>query len=259
MVPRVLCGLRQILPGMRLALVNALFLIAVAGAWAWYHIDPPQPPIRYSFEAPSKLTGWLFHAEPVSDAAIQILATTNLLNGTFSSPDGARVTVFVGTWSAENSKEMSVVSHTPDICWVGAGWVPVPKDHPDRIDLEWQGTRIPFECRTFRAPGTGHEEITIWCTLSNGQVTGETGRFLVRSDPAASRLARQAPQSRRLAGGQFLNAVRNRAAGTGDKQFVRFSTSLQGDWRTSLERLRQFGQSWLRLNTRLPDRKSLKR
>ncbi len=232
---------------MRLVVINLLFLIAAGGAWAWYHVRPPLPPIRYSFTARMAVPGWQFKSDPISETAAQILATTNLLNGSFTGPGGARVTAFMGTWSAEKSREMSVVSHTPDICWVGAGWTPVPKAHPDRMDLEWAGMRIPFECRTFRAPGGTHEEITLWCTLANGLVTGETGRFLVPDDPGAGRIERQAPQSRRLAGSQFLDAIRNRSAGTGDKQFVRFSTRLQGDWKAALSSLKSFGQDWLEL------------
>lgn len=163
------------------------------------------------------------------------------------------MTAFMGTWSAANSKELSVVSHTPDICWVGAGWKVVTREHPDRIELDWNGTRIPFECRTFRAPGSLHEELTVWCTLVNGRVTGETGRFVPPVDPGAPRLERQAAPARRLAGSHFLDSLRHRSAGTGDKQFVRFSTRLQDDWSASVRELTEFGQQWLTLHASLSD------
>jgi hypothetical protein len=230
---------------MRLVVLNLLFLIAAGGAWSWFHVDPPQPPVRYSFTARPEIPGRRFTPEPINEAAAQILATTNLLNGTFLGPGADRVTAFMGTWSAENSKELSVVSHTPDICWVGAGWKPVARSHPDRIELEWEGTRIPFECRTFRAPGSLHEELTVWCTLVNGRVAGEIGRFVPSLDPEAPRLERQAPAARRLAGNQFMDALRHRSAGTGEKQFVRFSTRSQEDWTSSLRTVQEFGQQWL--------------
>lgn len=237
---------------MRLILLNLLFLVAAGGAWAWYHVQPPEPPVRYAFTARPEVPGRRFAPEPVGEIAAQILATTNLLNGTFFGPDNLRVTAFMGSWSAENSKEMSVVSHTPDICWVGAGWTTVMGNHPDRTDLEWDGTRIPFECRLFRAPGDHHEEFTVWCTLVNGRVTGETGRFVAALDPSAGSLERQARPSRRLAANQFLDALSHRSAGTGDKQFVRFSTRFNGDWPKSLRELQSFGQQWLILVTNPP-------
>ncbi|MFO1461413.1 MAG: exosortase-associated EpsI family protein [Verrucomicrobiota bacterium] len=235
--------------GVRLILINLLFWVAASGAWAWYHVLPPEPPVRYSFSARDSIPGLRFVAEPVNDAAAQLLATTNLINGTFSSPGGNRTTVFMGTWSAQNSKEMSVVSHTPDICWVGAGWTPIPGKHPDRIELEFGGVRLPFECRTFRAPGNHHDELTVWCTLVNGRVTGETGRFVATADPGSRKEEKQAPQARRLAGNHFLDALRHRSAGTGEKQFVRFSTRLDGDWQRSLHDLQTFGQRWLTVAT----------
>ena len=193
-----------------------------------------------------------FTPEPVSEAAQDVLATTNLFNGTFTGDGGRRVSAFLGVWSAENSKEMSVVSHTPDICWVGAGWTPVMARHPDQIELEFDGVRLPFECRTFRAPGSLHEELTVWCTLVNGRVSGDTGRFVALPEPGARREERQAPQARRLAGNQFLESLKHRSAGNGEKQFVRFSIRLDGDWERSLRQLQEFGQQWLALEVKRP-------
>ncbi|MCW5558279.1 MAG: hypothetical protein KIT22_10670 [Verrucomicrobiae bacterium] len=238
---------------MRLVLINLLFWVAAGGAWAWYHVAPPEPPVRYRLAPREEVPGMRFTAEPVSETAAEILATTNLINGSFLGKGDQRITAFLGTWSAENSKELSVVSHTPDICWVGAGWTPVVAKHPDRIEIELDGVRLPFECRTFRAPGSLHEELTVWCTLVNGRVTGETGRFVVPVDPESRREERWAIQGRRLAGSHFLDALKHRSAGRGDKQFVRFSTRLDGDWQRSLGELQDFGRQWLSLSSETPD------
>ncbi|MBN8246927.1 MAG: exosortase-associated EpsI family protein [Verrucomicrobia bacterium] len=238
---------------MRLVLINLLFWVAAGGAWAWYHVAPPEPPVRYRLTPRPEIPELRFTPDPVGEAAAEILATTNLVNGSFMARNGTRITAFLGTWSAENSKELSVVSHTPDICWVGAGWTPVMGRHPDRVEIELDGVRLPFECRTFRAPGSLHEELTVWCTLVNGRVTGETGRFVAPVEAGSRREERWALQGRRLASSHFFDALKNRSAGRGDKQFVRFSTRLDGDWQRSLKELQSFGQQWLSLSSELRD------
>lgn len=234
---------------MRLLLLNAFFFLAVTGAWAWYHVAPPAPPVRYSFSLNTNLNGFKFKSEPISEKAAKTLATTNLFNGTFYGPKGERITAFMGEWRAENSKEMSVVQHTPDVCWVGAGWMPVRSDHPSQITFDFEGTELPFEVRTFAAPSGVHRELTVWCTLVNGQVYEEIRRFAspdLHQDPRGRRSA----GSRRLAASYLLNAISRRTAGTGDKQFIRFSATLAGDWQPVLHDLQAFAHQWLRLEVK---------
>jgi len=228
-------------------LLNALFLLGVSGAWAWYHIAPPAPPIRYHFAAATTVSGYHFKNEPLSEQAARTLATTNLFNGTFYGPKGERVTAFIGEWSAENSQEMSVVSHTPDICWVGAGWMPVANEHPSQVEFDFGPNRIPFEVRTFRPPGPGQRELTVWCTLVNGQLYGELSRFVPPSAKEDNAMLRRDFTARRLGAAHFVNALRSRTAGSGDKQFVRFSAPLAGDWRPILQNLQTFARQWLTL------------
>jgi hypothetical protein len=233
---------------MRLAFLNALFFLAVSGSWAWFHVAPPAPPVRLSFTATTNISGFKFRPEPIGEQAADTLATTNLFNGTFYGPKGERVTAFMGEWRADNSKELSVVQHTPDVCWVGAGWTASANDHPSQVKFEFGDEQIPFEVRTFKPPGGGFRELTVWCTLVNGQVYGELSRFTpLEANSSVSPKMKSNETARRLVGGQFLNAVRGRTAGSGDKQFVRFSAPLSGDWRPVLRDLQAFAQQWLTL------------
>lgn len=232
------------------AVLTVMFVGAVAGAWAWYHVNPKRFPVSYAFHAVDSIAGYEFKAEPVGDEAVQTLATTNLFNGLFRSDSGERFTVFMGTWDAARSKELAVVGHTPDICWVGAGAVPVSVGQPDQMELDFSGTKIPFEVRAFQMPGTTkHLELTVWCTLISGQVFAESDRFELKDSSVETPDARKTVAGRRLARMHLVRAIRERVPGDGSKQFVRFSTSLDGDWQTALGRLAGFSKRWLQLNS----------
>ena len=230
----------------RLLILTGLFLSAAGGAWAWYHVNPKRFPVNYAFHATDRIAGHVFKPEEVGPGAVEILATTNLFNGDFIGPKGEKFTAFMGTWDAADSKQMSVVAHTPDVCWVGAGAVPVSVGHPDKLELQFQGERIPFEVRTFRMPNQ-QLELTAWCTLVSGQVFAESERFELKEGDPEDRRDRQAQAARRVVRGNFLRMIRERVPGNGSKQFVRFSTALKGDWQPALERLQQFAQRWLSL------------
>lgn len=230
-----------------LLILTGCFLLAVGGAWAWYHVSPRQFPVSYAFRPVSRPLGYYFKPEPVSADATELLATTNLVNGSFIGPSAERVTAFMGTWDGADARQATVVGHTPDVCWVGVGWTPVSLGHPEKLELEFQGTKIPFELRTFRDPGGSHLELAVWCTLISGQVFSESERFALGEGVQKDVQERQMQGARHLFRSNFLRLVRDRVPGTGAKQFVRFSTSIDGDWHPALDRLRVFGQRWLEL------------
>jgi hypothetical protein len=234
---------RQAIP--RVAMITGLFLGAILGAWGWFHIAPPSPTRTVHFVAANHLEGWRFRHEPLSEMARSILATTNLFNGEFLAERGDPVTVFAAAWSRGSAKVMSVVEHTPDVCWVGSGWIPVDLGQPRRVDLELGGQSIPFECRGFAGPRGGAPVLVLWCTLIDGQVLPESERWSAETDLDNVASIRLAHAARRTALGHFMHNVATRRAAHGEKQFVRLSVPVTSDWREGLERLRHFGSRWL--------------
>lgn len=231
------------------ALLTALFVATVFGAWAWYHVAPKRFPVSYTFKAADRIDGYEFKPQLIDVEAVQTLATTNLLNGEFRDGAGARFTVFMGTWDAARSKELAVVAHTPDICWVGAGAVPVSVGQPDHVELDLGTVKIPFEVRVFQmSPTSKQHELTVWCTLISGQVFAENDRFESDGSSENSAASRKAMAGRRLAKMQLIRAIRERVPGDGSKQFVRFSTALDGDWKPALARVEGFARLWLQLS-----------
>lgn len=226
-------------------LVWGLFCVGVVGAWGWFHLAPPPRGPGLKLSAAEQMPGWRFQSEPLSEAVQSTLATTNLFNGAFTSDRGGVVTVFAAEWSAGSARMMSVVEHTPDICWVGAGFVPVDLGQPTQVELEIAGRTLPFECRAFNGPRGGTPELVLWCTVVDGQVMPEADRWQAETDAGQTRNTRLAHAGRRSAIGHFLHNLSERRAADGAKQFVRFSVAVTSDWREGLDRLRGFGSQWL--------------
>lgn len=233
----------------RMLFIASLFLAATGGAWAWFHVSPPVPEFSHEFLPRPTLPGSRFKAIPISAQAMETLANTNLLNGQFKFDSGGDFTVFFGDWRARSAREMNVVQHTPDVCWVGAGWTAIDLKLPSKVELTFNGYKIPFECRAFRAPRGHHQELTLWCTLVSGQVFDEGERFESERAGTNDVRTRQSSANRRRGVEQFSQVVRQRIAGNGSKQFVRFSTEIRGDPNQSIQELVAFGQKWLELKT----------
>lgn len=203
--------------------LNLLFALGICTAWAWFNVAPPSSGARYRLSISTNISGWRFEPGSLNARVLETLGTTNLLNGTFHGPNGERISIFLGEWLAAGNHELSVVAHTPDVCWTSAGWTPSTAGYGNSMDLAVAEETIPFEVRAFRPPNSGTEELTLWCTLVNGQPYRELDRYpLIESNlPESNAVASRS--SRRLAASYLLNALKNRTAGSGEKQFIRLS------------------------------------
>lgn len=245
---------------LRRALILAgLFLLAVGSAWGWYNVNPKRFDTMYQFTVRTQIPGMSYRTNAVDETVMEGLATTNLVDGVFSVDGVPKFAVFMGTWDAADSKQMGVVAHTPDICWVGAGMVPVALGQPSSTELDFNGVKLPFELRVFQSRDKSHYEMTTWCTLLSGQVFEESTRFEASkpTTPGASLDHYDAGQhqgdaSRAHSAGQFVSILKNRIAGDGSKQFVRFSTGVDQDWKRSLAELKRFSAQWLELHVTHP-------
>jgi len=236
----------------RTLIFPALFFATVLAVRAWFASGSEKEVERLHFRVRDELPGWKFEPEKVADRAQEILATTNLFNGTYYSTNGQRITAFVAEWRAESSEAMSVVQHTPDLCWVGAGMKPANLGQPGRVEVQLGGRAIPFECRVFGPPQGSSRELVLWCTLVGGAILPETGRWAVEENVNLHSRARFDWAGRRLAASHFLGNVRERRRGVGEKQFVRFSAPVDGGWEQSLQNLKTFAPMWLDLHSIRP-------
>lgn len=231
----------------QLVVISSLFFCSSVGGWAWFNINPRQHEVSYLFRVNPTLAGYEFKADPVDITATEILATTNLFNGTFTRDSRERFTVFEADWLEKNAREMSVVQHTPDICWVNSGAKPLDLGQPETTEIELNGEKITFECRIYEMRGIYAPEMTLWCALASGQVITEGGRFTGDTTDQWNKLQNSAKANRSRSANTFFAAVKMRIGADGTKQFVRFSTAVQGDWRVTLVQLKEFARKWIRV------------
>lgn len=82
---------------------------------------------------------------------------------TIARPNGpTTITIYVAYWRPGQAPVSLVASHTPDACWPGAGWTPLPGAKP-RAELVVGGRMLfPAEHRLFKAGGLHHEHVWFW-------------------------------------------------------------------------------------------------
>jgi exosortase len=217
---------------------TALFTAALIGAWAWFNVAVPPAPARYTFYLQKSIEGYRFEPEEVPQAAVEILGTTNLINGRFVG-EHEEIRIFAATWGKE--ADMSVVQHTPDICWVAAGWRPVKLGQPESVRIVSREKQVHFECRVFRSPDRNSKQVAIWCTLLGGSVLPEGTRWAIEDDSTLDSRNLAAASGRRMAVHHLMRALKERVPGTRNKQFLRLSTTLDADdWRSGLHGLQGF-------------------
>jgi len=229
-----------------------VFIGCIAGSWAWFNLGQPARTTGYWLEARSNVPNYTFKPEPIGHGAMEILGTTNLFNGIFTGESKEDIGVFLANWHAGDGQRLAATQHTPDLCWVGVGWTPKNMGQPENITLSFEGREVSFECRAFKSPDSSANQLVVWCTLIGGRVVPEAARFSSTSNVTKWNYLV-------FRGKRFLaNAwreLKQRSATKGDKQFVRCSVTLQGDWTESVKQLQAFAPRWLKLSD-LPARSS---
>lgn len=262
-------------------LVFCLFLACILTPWWWFHSGEADSVSRLRMAISSQVPGFSFTSVPVSNVELQTLATTNLMSGfycpipTIEMPGTTanrpvsrnKIRVFAAEWEAQTGQDMLVVHHTPDVCWVGAGWTPISLGQPTQVLLELppggtghgspSAVPLPFECRVFQPPGGGARELVLWCTLVGGQVLPEIHLFPIATDNGAAErdtTSRMGPYGRRLAISHLWQLLSRRIPAQSSKQFVRLSVPIQDSWGVAIEEARAFAQQWIKVIQRGPAR-----
>jgi hypothetical protein len=226
-----------------------LFLLVTLGPGLWIRWSPKavvEDPLVLAVER--DLADAVFTPTAVGQVAMDKLGTTNLFNGEYRMADGRSVSVFFADWRPEDGAAATLLMHTPDVCWVQAGWVPTAAEISTRVMMELDGKAIPFDCRFFQAPLGQTRELVVWVALVNGtlldvappgDVVGSRTGFVI-----SERL-------RRLR--QMVDLVASRSSLHGRKQFVRYSVTVGSDLQTDLEYLKEFGRRWIRVTALEPE------
>lgn len=255
--------------------VFSLFLACIALPWWWFHSGSASSEERLRIEVSRQVPGYAFTNAPVSESEKQALATTNLISGVFvpeigilggqTAGEGNKFgqkyfRIFVAEWQAKPGQDLSVIHHTPDICWAGAGWSSSSLGQPTQVSLELplmkndsghsSKIELLFECRIFKSPSSSTHELVMWCTLVGGQLLPEIHLFPVSTDNTDTRShpqQRMGPYARRLVASHLWQQVMHRTPAQSTKQFIRLSLPLTESWESAIKELRTFAGQWLQV------------
>ena len=226
-----------------IAALFLLFLAPVVGSRLWFSKPPEAAGGTFVAHVATNLAHYSFKPVPIDENAMETLATTNIVNGDFRKGT-TRITAFAADWMSKQAQQMSVVQHTPDVCWIQTGFKAVDMGQPGMVRLQFGTNQIGFECRVMVPPG-GRPELTLWCTLLNGRPIEEGFRF--SNADLMKETGGQTKLSSRIRGfNMLLGALRTRTRADGTKQFLRLSTSVERSWKDSLAELQDFATEWVR-------------
>lgn len=241
--------LHRFQPSMGQALLSlGLFVLAVLGTALWVRVPRPAPQDPLFLAPRTRIPGYGFQPVPLDASVTETLATTQLVNGHFIDGRSNRFSVFHASWEPGQGTGGNVFGHTPEICWVGAGFRTVRVGEPSQVSLKLLGRSIPFQCRVLRHPSLPIPEITLWAASLEGHwddivfgpppgLLEESGTLLSHLKEFARTVSNRWTNIRRLVQRPFTQSAR--------KQFIRFSKPLTTDWSAALTDLEHFAQAWL--------------
>ena len=244
-----------------LILLGGLFFACVGGAWFWVWQGQPAQSEALWFKARTQLKGLSFTPEELGPDSLAKLGTTNVVNGRFTNDSHFESTVFQASWTTDNGRNISLVEHTPDLCWPFVGWRPVELGQPNQVEIPFDNLALPFECRVFESAGGTRRELVVWCSLLGGKVMPEYDLLRLSARDSTERYGDHGSRSvtvrRRLKITQFIGLITHRLPARGSRQLVRVSLPLATDWQDGLRQITAFAPQWLGLtrtvvNGRLP-------
>jgi hypothetical protein len=116
----------------RWTIFSSLGLLVVAVGLVIYgttHIPEARFTSRLNDLLPPAPSGWSMKEKPIADSEELKQAVGEILNfddGVFvdyTNASGERLSVYIAYWTPGKMSHRLIAVHTPDVCWVQAGWV----------------------------------------------------------------------------------------------------------------------------------------
>ena len=98
-------------------------------------VEPEVQPAPLKTVLPAEIAGWTAIDQPIADTAEMQRAVGELLNYDDAilrsyRRGGQQFDVYAAYWRPGKMSERLVAGHSPDVCWVAAGWSMIAKDAP---------------------------------------------------------------------------------------------------------------------------------
>ncbi len=128
----------------------------------------------------ASLPDWQVSRRPVAETPEMQRAISELLNfdegGLWEFKRGnLRVSVYLAYWAPGKMSQRSIAGHTPDVCWVGAGWRN-ESAAMRTIEVGGHDRFIPLEQRIFRQDPSLEEHVVFAHFVGGQAVTYAVGR-----------------------------------------------------------------------------------
>lgn len=226
--------------------------LLIAALWAfpkvWYTKTAAGDKFLWLGQNTNLNGGWKFEPQAVDKSAEAILVADRLAAGEFRRNTDV-VRVFGADRFTARQNDIGLFTHTPDRCWVQAGWKIEPAA-PDALELMIHGQKIQVERRIYSSKG--HRELVYFWGMSSGQTL--PFRLDHNLNTALQQTATDASNSRagvsRAADKKFWGRVwdsfASRRPFAGPKQFFRISTPAIGaDTQAEEKLLAEIANQWL--------------
>ena len=158
-----------------------ILLIAAAGLIVYGSTRIPEPTFHGKLAdlLPEPPPGWTMVKKEIADTPEMKQAVGELLNyddGVFvdyiNGPD--RLSVYIAYWSPGKMSQRLVASHTPDVCWVGNGWVKESSETVDGLTAAGKNSLPTAEGRLFTINGNS-EYVWFWHLVGDEVKSYATG------------------------------------------------------------------------------------
>jgi exosortase len=157
-----------------LLIASALAVVFVANTRPAPHTDAPPPDLAGFL--PDNIPGWQSVASTDLYRFSAELQTSHLAQRTYGRVTAGgqeQITVYLAFWPAGQAPVSLVALHTPDACWPGAGWEPLPSARA-RETLSIAGRTLPPAEQRFFTSENYPQHVWYW-HLYDGQVIHHDG------------------------------------------------------------------------------------
>ncbi len=175
----------------RRLIFSAGFLLAVAIGFQCVpkqrapYFTPPKP---LGNLVPAAVSGWdvqereLGETEQAREQVIKILRYDGAFFRTYRQGN-TEVGVYVAYWKPGAIDPIDAATHSPDLCWVNAGWREKRHDYENRLD-DGKGHSLKIaQFRDFSTAGDVHQEVVFWHLMGgklSGYALGPSSRWRAR-------------------------------------------------------------------------------
>lgn len=141
-------------------IVIGMLLLGAIGLVTFTALQPkPKPTLTQPLAEllPKEIAGWTVKDQPIAEteemkkAVGEILNYDDAISRTYAQGETA-ITVYVAYWKAGKMSPRLIAGHTPDVCWIGAGWKCTARDFAYPVTLPDHLVR-PAQAGTYEISG----------------------------------------------------------------------------------------------------------